>query len=475
MKKKYFIIGLCLASCLGLTGCGSSQEAVVTNLSNQIDLLNNTVNSINRNMSNIPNLSAAQEDKNINSVYQSAKTIMENQKTYKTAITTKNNMIKKAIVDRNLKLTDKDKKALIDLTSALSKNTRSLDESRSEMVRAATDVSKSYKDSNSSTMQISAKVNRLSNCMNSQSSYYKNLISTLNNIEGILNIDDSSFDYNNINELGENTENKEDNSKELQELLYQYLLNNLNNNSNCPNGDCNNPSNLNNNCPGGNCNNSSNFYNNCPNGNCNNNTSVPIPLNPENNGTCSNGDCPTNNVNSVATNQYINNGINGYNYNRPLINPSRNTDTYQTLNKNIDTYRPFIGGYNSPINESVSARPATTEESPQSLINVDDDTDIRRNNNPNMGKSTGHHRRKDTGFISNNQNDLIKKSNRRNIKTEENVKKINLDEKNKKQTFAGKASELDEISTLDINKNIEKLIKNNSKETFYNNNFLVLR
>ena len=221
MKKKYFIIGLCLASCLGLTGSGSSQESVLTNLSNQIDLLNNTVNSINRNMSNIPNLSAAQEDKNINSVYQSAKTIMENQKTYKTAITTKNNMIKKAIVDRNLKLTDKDKKALIDLTSALSKNTRSLDESRSEMVRAATDVSKSYKDSNSSTMQISAKVNRLSNCMNSQSSYYKNLISTLNNIEGILNIDDSSFDYNNINDLGENTENKEDNSKELQELLYQ--------------------------------------------------------------------------------------------------------------------------------------------------------------------------------------------------------------------------------------------------------------
>ena len=135
MKKKHIVIGLFLASCLGLTGCSSSQDAVVTNLSNQIDLLNNTVNSINRNMNSIPNLSAAQKDKSINSVYQSAKNIMENQKTYKTAITTKNAMIKKAIADRSLKLTDKDKKALIDLTNALSKNTRSLDESRSEMVR----------------------------------------------------------------------------------------------------------------------------------------------------------------------------------------------------------------------------------------------------------------------------------------------------------------------------------------------------
>lgn len=464
MKKKHIVIGLCLASCLGLTGCSSSQDAVVTNLSNQIDLLNNTVNSINRNMNSIPNLSAVQKDKSINSVYQSAKNIMENQKTYKTAITTKNAMIKKAIADRGLKLTDKDKKALIDLTNALSKNTRSLDESRSEMVRAATDVGRFYKDSNSSTTQISAKVNRLSNCMNSQSSYYKNLISTLNNIEGILNVDDSSFDYNDINKLDDNI-SKEDNSKDLQQLLYQYLLNNMNNN-NCPDGSCNN------NCPYGSCENPSNLNNNS-NANFNESKPVPSPLNPRNNANCPNGVCPPNNVNPVVTNQYVNNGLNGYNYNRPLINPSRNTDTFQALNKNIDTYRPFVNGYNGIANENNAiAAPVSAEAN--TTLDSSDDTDIRRNNNPNIGKNTDHHRRKDTGFITNNHKGLIKKSNKTNTLTNENVKAINSDDRNKKQIFAGKTSELDN-NTLDINKNIENLIKNSSKETFNNKNYLTLR
>lgn len=462
MKKKTIIIGLCLASCLGITGCGSSQDAVVSNLSNQIDYLNNTVNAINRNMSNVPNISLENNlDENLTGVYQATKDIYNNQTSYKTAISTKNAMIKKAITNKELKLTEQDKKALIDLTTALSKNTRSLDESRSELVRAATDVSRNYKDRNSSTTQISAKVNRLSNCMNSQSSYYKNLINTLNSIENILNIDDSSFDYNNLDKTVDENAKKEDNSKNMQDLLYNYLLNDLNNKNNSdnnknfttyPSKDMERP------CNDGNCNKTGTInQNNCPNGAC-----------PPTNNTTNKGVANNNITNNATYNNGIyNNGIYNGNYNR-ITNPSRNTDTYQPLNKNIDTYRPFAPGYyNSPLTNNGTT---TVDTHP---VPVDENTDIRRNNNTNQVDNSNHHRRhpiRHTPRIEAINTKDIKKTNDIN-----NVKKKDLSE-NKKQTFVGKTEKLNNSSlNLDINQKIRDLIKKKEKETFNNSNFLKLR
>ena len=470
MKKKTIIIGLCLASCLGITGCGSSQDAVISNLSNQIDFLNNTVNAINRNMSNVPNISLENNlDEKLTGVYQSTKDIYNNQTSYKTAISTKNAMIKKAITNKELKLTEQDKKALIDLTTALSKNTRSLDESRSELVRAANDVSRNYKDRNSSTTQISAKVNRLSNCMNSQSSYYKNLINTLNSIESILNIEDSSFDYNNLDKVVDENTKKEDNSKNMQDLLYNYLLNDLNNKNNTnndkgfttlPNKD------LDRTCNDGTCNKSGAInQNNCPNGVC------PPVNNTPNNGVVNNRVVNNNGaINNAAYNNGVyNNGIYNGNYNR-ITNPSRNTDTYQPLNRNIDTYRPFGPGYyNSPlVNNGVTT--VDTHPTP-----VNENTDIRRNKNPNQVDNSSHNRKHPIRHTP--RSEAIDTKDIKSTDIIKDVKKNGLNE-SKKQTFAGKTEKLVENNgalSLDINQKIRDLIKKKEKETFNNTNFLNLR
>lgn len=464
MNKKAIIIGLCLASCLGITGCGSSQDAVISNLSNQIDFLNNTVNAISRNMNNVPNISLENNlDEKLTGVYQATKDIYNNQTSYKTAISTKNAMIKKKITNKELKLTEKDKKALIDLTTALSKNTRYLDESRSELVRAATDVSRNYKDRNSSTTQIAAKVNRLSNCMNSQSSYYKNLINTLNSIESILNIDDSSFDYNNLDKFIDKNIKKEDNSKNMQNLLYNYLLNDLNNKNNTdenkgvttlPNKDLDRP------CNDGICNKSGTInQNNCPNGVC------PQVNNAPNNGVVNNRVVNNGAINNTA----YNNGIYNGNYNR-ITNPSRNTDTYQALNRNIDTYRPFgTGYYNSPlVNNGVTT--VDTHPAP-----VNKNTDIRRNKNPNQVDNSTHNRKHPIRHTPRAESIETK-----DIKSANLIKDVkNKDSnKNKKQTFAGKTERLiqnDLPLSMDINQKIRDLIKKKDKETFNDSNFLILR
>lgn len=483
MNKKKIIIGLCLASCIGLVGCGNSQDAVMSNLTTQIDFLNNTVNSINRNVESLPNISIENNiDKSLTKVYQSAKDTYNNHRSYKTAITTKNAMIKKAISNNDLKLTEQDKKALIDLTTALSKNTKSLDESRSELVRASTDVNRNYKDRNSTTTQISAKINRLSNCMNSQSSYYKNLINTLNNIEEILNINDDSFDYSNIS--NNPCDSCENNSKNMQDLFYQYMLNDLNNQNNSEDKNITTYP----------------LNNDCQNGNCNKPAVIPEVNNINNGNNCQNGFCPSAN-NNLINNQ---NGFYGANYNQ-VTNPSRNTDTYRPLNRNIDTYRPFYPGYNYPQNNEIIAQTVDTHPTP-----VGDETDIRRNNNTNQVENSNHHRKhpirnnprinqvnandlktkdyiekvKEIDFQKDNKiaetyDDKVSLNEKENITNEnKKVSKDTKDIKDKKQDFAGKTEHLSENKTgliLDVNKKIKDLITRKDQETFNNSNYLKLR
>lgn len=427
MKKILTIGSLCIMSCFLLTGCGTNQDAAITNLANQIDLLNNTVDAVSRVEQDIPSTSSltSQQAINYSGIYQSAKEVLKNQNNYKTTILSKNSIIKNKIAS-GLKLNKQNCKAINDLTSTLSKDTKKLNETKADFKNSINEVKKISSNEKATTSQISAKINKLSNCIDSQQCYYKNIINTLNNIEKILEIDDKSFDYslintekiNNYSSLN-NEEKKENDSNNFQELYYQYLL------TEKLNKDCEN----------------------CDTNQKDNEKEKNIYLN-------QNPSYYTNNLNNRPFyNGYANNGMYGYYYGYgygPMTNPTRNTDSFRPWVYNIDTYRlpinRFKGNTIYPIQNTLP------QEIPVTSENKNDEIKNETSSNKNVVKEDT------TKSIENNKNEI-----EHTVKQEES---LNLKNDNNKMVN-------EKTYKLDINKEIEKLI--NSKEAFNKSNFIILR
>lgn len=348
MKKIITIGSLCLISSALLTGCATNQDAATTNLLNQIDLLNNTVDSVSRSQQEIPSISSLTKQQAISysGIFQSTKDILQNHNGYKTTILTKTALIKNKIAT-GLKLNKQSAKALSDLTSTLAKDTKKLNETKADFKGNINEVKKIVTNDKATTSQISAKINKLSNCMDLQECFYKNLINTLNNIEKILEINDDSFDYSKINDLNyqENYKNvKTDNSNDYKELFYQYLLSQQTN-KDCENCDSKKDETK-----------EENIY---------------INQTPPYYG----------NANQPFYNGYGNNGLYGYYYGYgygPMTNPTRNTDSFRPWAYNIDTYK-------LPANQLKNARrnitpnqtipqgvPVTTENKNKEILEDND-------------------------------------------------------------------------------------------------------
>ena len=323
MKKVFLVSALCLTSSLFLFGCGNGQDASLTNLANQLDLLNNTVNSVSRTAQEIPSLSSLTKEQAINysGIYQSTKDIVANQNCYKTAILTKTNLIKNKIANKELKLTSQNIKALTDLTQSLSRDTKRLNETKSEFKNSITDINKSISSNKASISQVNAKLNKLSNCMETQDCYYKNLLNTLNNIENIMEIYDDSFDFSNLNLPPKQFDKEKADSQDFEKLFYQYMLNqNLNNENKDENKkDEKEPTNS--------------SYNQVN----------AYPVNPYYG--YYGGYNPYFYGNNMGQNYMPYGYYNGY-YNF-RTNPYRNTDTYAPYMRNIDTYRAPTGMRNN--------------------------------------------------------------------------------------------------------------------------------
>ena len=300
--KKILLSSIALGTCLLMVGCGTSAEdAAITNLSNQIDRLNNVisnssvVSTSNFDFSNYEN----ENSTGIRNIYQRASSAISKQESYKEQIKTKTAMIKNALSAKGLKL-GKNTNAIRELANSLSKYTTKLTNTNNEYRRTASSLSKMKANSSSNTSDIGAKLTRLSSCCDSRICYYNNLLNTLNQIQEILNggaIVDENGNLNN-------------------DYLNNYLPEAFNNNYNA------------NNCDNGNC---------CPNGNC-------LP---------NQGYYQNNLVNQQGYHGYGNMPRNGYyNSNMPYgyrnnaFNPNRNTDTYGPGITNIDTYRSYGYGYN---------------------------------------------------------------------------------------------------------------------------------
>lgn len=311
---------------LALTACGTSaNSATITNLGNQLDETANTVSNIqtvnptdlNLTKNMLETMSNASNSKLYSNAYNTQQNLI-NEEYYKTDILKKTANIKNSI-SKDIKLSKAQITAVKDLTSSLAKYTNSIAYTQGEMTNAIKSISSMKKNIDKNSDKINAKLNRLACNSNSRSSYYENLLNTLEQLETCLDVEDDTTSQN-IQTLDNKTDNS-DNASDTTDNEQDDTNNNIDTyrpgnkkykkRKYCPNCQPNYPSNFNENI------NNARNYNQLYNPNT------------VNNGTYNNPTVPYGNV-----------------YNRfNRFNPSRNTDTYGPTMKNIDTY-----GYNAANN-----------------------------------------------------------------------------------------------------------------------------
>lgn len=324
--KKIFLGVMAVTLSLALTACGTSaNSATITNLGNQLDETANTVSNIqtvnptdlNLTKNMLETMSNASNSKLYSNAYNTQQNLI-NEEYYKTDILKKTANIKNSI-SKDIKLSKAQITAVKDLTSSLAKYTNSIAYTQGEMTNAIKSISSIKKNIDKNSDKINAKLNRLACNSNSRSSYYENLLNTLEQLETCLDVEDDTTSQN-IQTLDNKTDNS-DNASDTTDNEQDDTNNNIDTyrpgnkkykkRKYCPNCQPNYPSNFNENI------NNARNYNQLYNPNI------------VNNGTYNNPTVPYGNV-----------------YNRfNRFNPSRNTDTYGPTMKNIDTY-----GYNAANN-----------------------------------------------------------------------------------------------------------------------------
>lgn len=307
--KKIILGATAVALCVCLTACGNSQSsATMTSLSNQLDETSNaisnmqTVNPADINLTKSMLETIATQD-NSDAIYDNVINTQQtllNEEYYKTDILNKTAKIKNCL-NKDIKLSKTQASAVKDLTSNLNKYTNSIVYSKSEMNSSVKSIASMKKNVEKNSDKINAKLNRLACNSNSRSSYYENLLNTLNEIDSCLNLKcdetEKVEEKNTTNTETQTNTNQKGLTKNIDTYLNPTAEDNVNNQD---------ETNQENNCP------------NCP------------PMNtPYNNNGCLNNQCaPINNP------VYGNNVYNRYN----RFNPMRNTDTYGPTYRNIDSY-----------------------------------------------------------------------------------------------------------------------------------------
>jgi len=337
MNKKILITGLALSSCFLLASCGTSNEdAAIKSLANQIDKLNNVVanaSTIDSNYINLDGFNNGEDMGAIKNVYQKTTTSINNQNSYKDKVLSKTATIKKILSSKDLKVGNKNLKALRELSSTLSKYTTKLANTNNDYKKTAKSISKLKNNNQTTNSMLGAKLSRLSSCADSRSCYYNNILNTLTQIQNLLNSGASvqnnilnndylnNYDFSNRTSIYDNSGNQIQGSYCENGVCYDQYGNVLNGVYFDSNG----------NCVSGNCAPNNGYYNNSYNVNQISNNNPNIYNNRYGNGNYNNG--------------YANRRYNGF-------NPDRNTDTYAPNVKNIDTYRN--NGVNNGFNYNVS-------------------------------------------------------------------------------------------------------------------------
>ncbi len=378
MNKKILITGLALSSCFLLASCGTtSEDAAIKSLANQIDKLNNVVansSTIDTNYINLDNFNNGEDIGAIRSVYQKTATSINNQNSYKEKVLSKTATIKKTLSSNDLKIGNKNVKALRELSNTLSKYTTKLANTNNDYKKTAKSVAKLGKNNQTTNSMLGAKLSRLSSCADSRSCYFNNILNTLGQIQSLLNngatVENNilnndylnNYDFSNRASIYDNSGNQIQGGYCENGVCYDQFGNVMNGVYFDEKG----------NCVSGNCTPNNAYYNQSYNANQISNNNPNIYNNRYGNGHYNNG--------------YANRRYNGF-------NPDRNTDTYAPNVKNIDTYRKngVNNGFNYNITETQDVVNDNIESKVDEKINENIDTSLSQTdiqNNDNIKQDT---------------------------------------------------------------------------------------
>ena len=362
--KKIIIPCLCLISAFSLTGCTNASNQTLTSLNNQIERVDNIVSS-----TNISEVSDVSPDVTLssNESYNS----IQNFRSLSNENMLREEEIRQDILrltaqlkccsGQKYKLSKKKNNALKTITNNLSKYSGYLNQSKIQVKSSVAKIKRNLKVPNINIEEASSSYISLNNSMNERYAYLTNIHDNLEQACIILECD---YCKQNSCENCQNDENKESNidinfenqnnvdktnefnklyepsqtSDEIDEQKGSFKIvknidsygpteSNTINNSDTNQTAINNTSPTNNQIPSSN----QPIYNNqLPHNTPYPNTPIPRPY-------------PTGNYpHNIRNNRFWN----GYNQ----ANPNRNTDTFYSLNRNIDTYRYNPNFYNYNYN-----------------------------------------------------------------------------------------------------------------------------
>ena len=287
--KKLVLSTICGVVCLTLVGCSSSQPQALTDLSTQLERMQNTVSSISSSevydvtpmsynyLSSSNNLDVAGRTSTLMQNSQNTLATHENLRSQINASCA----TLKATLGQKYNLSKNQKKAIKTLTSALNRYSTEIS-NKSGDIKNATQIIKKYKSyDNINADQLNVGYTALNNAMQERIALFSNVLNTIEQVESVLN-----------NSRQEDTTSQINQTKKVKNI------------------DTYNPA----------------------------GTTEPQTVEYQ---------TPTNqnvnyqhNYNYTGTNGYWNNGYWNNGYYRNSLNPGRNTDTYLPRYRNIDTYRP---------------------------------------------------------------------------------------------------------------------------------------
>lgn len=301
--KKLVLSTVCGLMCLTLVGCSSSsQSKAITDLSSQLERMQNTVSSISTSeVYDVTPMSYNYLSSSNNSdVAGRTSTLMQNSQNALATHENLRNQINascatlKATLGQKYNLTKNQKNAIKTLTSALSKYNTEIS-NKSAGIKNATQIIKKYKNyDNINADQLNVGYTALNNEMQERIALFSNVLSTIDQVESVLNSARQEDTNSQTNTQTSGTAKNIDTYK--------------------PSGTTTEPKTV-------------EYQNQIP---ANQNVNYGYDQN----------------YNYAGTNNgYWNNGYwnNGYGYYRNNgLNPGRNTDTYLPRYRNIDTYRPIV-------------------------------------------------------------------------------------------------------------------------------------
>ena len=215
MKNKVVLSAIVLLLCVTTLGCNNSSNAMIkTNLSSQLDKTNNsiaTVKSVSASdveLNNKTQITDERKSANFQNTLVRAQNSLEAERYLKGEIQHKTAFIKKYLQKEDLKLKRTELNALKDLTATLSAYNDNVARSSNEFNSTYRNYNTMKKGAFKNIDRVNAKLNKIASNSNARCAYYINILSTLDEMEGILGIDE---EY-----LSDLKENFELNSKQFE-------------------------------------------------------------------------------------------------------------------------------------------------------------------------------------------------------------------------------------------------------------------